>query len=135
MSNTAIKDLFLASLERCAASEDFIPSFYQRFLSSSEEIQQKFSNTDFEHQNIMLLRSLRLSGSATSGDPKALEEIRERAETHDRYHLDIKPELYDYWLDAVLKTASETDPQWDSDIDHAWQSTLHHVINQMKKHY
>jgi hypothetical protein len=43
----------------------------------------------------MLRRSLKLSAGATEGESAALAELKERAETHDRNHLDIKPELYD----------------------------------------
>lgn len=43
----------------------------------------------------MLLRSLKLVAGATAGEPKSLREIRQRAETHDRYHLNIEPEHYD----------------------------------------
>lgn len=41
------KELFLKSLDRCVDDEGFIPSFYENFLSSSEEIARKFRFTDF----------------------------------------------------------------------------------------
>ena len=120
MEKLKVKDCFLESLERCNSDESFIPAFYKRFLSTSDEISAKFQHTDFKKQNKMLIRSLKLAAGATAGESEALQELRDRAETHDRYHLNIKPDLYDAWLNAVIKTAREFDSQWDDDIESTW---------------
>lgn len=129
------KEIFLKSLERCTSSNKFIPSFYQRFLAASEEIRDKFKHTDFKRQNKMLVRSLKLAAGATAGEAKSLQELRDRAETHDRHHLDIRPELYDHWRDAIVITAGEFDPQWSDEVEEAWNSVLGYVINHMIKYY
>lgn len=129
------KDRFIQSLDRCSANEKFIPAFYDRFLSVSDEIRDKFQHTDFEKQNQMLLHSLRLAADATSGKPESLREIRERAETHDRHHLNIEPHLYDIWLATVMETACEFDTEWDDAIKAAWKTILGHVIKHMTKFY
>lgn len=135
MNNSTHKEIFLQSLERCTKSEDFIPQFYQRFLSASDEIRDKFKHTDFEQQNKMLIRSLKLAAGATAGEQKALEELRDRAETHDRQHLDIKPELYNHWRNAIIATAGEYDTNWDNAVEEAWHSILGYVIKHMTKYY
>lgn len=127
--------MFHRSLARCASDERFIPSFYERFLASSDEVRSKFVDTDFERQNAMLLKSLRLSVGATEGDPAALREMKERARSHDRRHLDIKPELYQYWLRSLIATASDFDAKWDYDVERAWNEILGHVIKHMTRHY
>ncbi len=129
------KSLFLESLGRCERSEDFIPSFYNRFLSTSEQIRSKFKHTNFRRQNKALLHSLRLAAEATEGNPYALKEIQERAVTHNRHHLDIEPHYYDQWLAAVIETAAEYDDQWSEKVESAWRSILGHVIRHMTKHY
>jgi hemoglobin-like flavoprotein len=129
------KDLFLKSLERCSRSRKYLHDFYDRFLSISDDIRDKFRNTDFEHQNRMLLRSLRLAAHAAAGHPEALREIRERAVTHDRHHLHIEPSLYDHWRSALIETSRQFDDQWDEDIEKAWHTILGHVINLMIKYY
>ena len=65
----------------------------------------------------MLLRSLQLCAEATAGDPDGLAELTARAETHSRANLDIKPELYGLWLDAVVETVRECDPEWTTEIE------------------
>ncbi|MCJ7558437.1 MAG: globin [Gammaproteobacteria bacterium] len=129
------KSLFLESLDRCSGSEDFIPAFYNRFLSSSEQIRSKFKDTNFPRQNKALLRSLRLAAEATDGNPHALKEIQERAVTHDRHHLDIEPQHYVNWLAAVIETAAQYDDQWSESVESAWRVILGHVIRHMTKHY
>ncbi len=135
MAEATPKELFLASLERCASDEAFIPAFYRRFLATSDEIREKFQDTNFEQQNRMLLRSLKLSAGATFGEPESLRELRDRAETHDRHHLNIRPGLYQLWLKAVIATAREYDVEWDAAIESAWNTILGHVINHMIRYY
>ena len=104
-------------------------------MASSDVVSYKFRFTDFERQNKMLARSLELSAGATIGEPEALREIHERATTHDRHHLNIEPRFYDLWLDAIIKTASEFDEEWDEEIEEAWRRILGHVIKLMIRKY
>ena len=129
------RSLFHDSLERCICSDRFIPAFYERFTSSSDEVKLRFVRTNFEKQNEMLKRSLSLIEAATEGKPEGLRELNERAETHDRYHLKIKPELYELWRSAVLETAREFDSQWDDEIENAWQHILDFAIAYMVRRY
>ena len=135
MEAAIVNELFLDSLERCAKSKKFIPAFYNRFLSASDDISDKFRHTDFERQNQMLLRSLRLAALAAEGQPEGLRDIRERAVSHDRQHLDIEPRLYNFWRTALIETSRQFDDQWNDDIEEAWLTILEHVISQMIKHY
>ena len=40
MSETSTQR-FLASLQRCETSADFLPRFYRRFMDTSEEVREK----------------------------------------------------------------------------------------------
>lgn len=134
-TQTCDRDLFLESLNRCVESEGFISAFYNRFLSTSDEVRSKFRNTDFEQQNRMLLRSLRLVAEATVGNPEGLCELRERAETHNRRNLIIKPHLYTLWLSSAIETAREYDHCWSCDIENAWTRILQFAIDFMVRRY
>ncbi len=135
MEEPTPKDLFLKSVSRCIANEAFIPTFYERFLGSSEEIKDKFRFTNFEKQNKMLARSLELCAGATAGEAESLAEITERARTHDRDHLNIEPRFYGVWLETVIETASEFDDEWTSSIESAWRTILGHVVQRMISKY
>ena len=135
MDELTPKEVFLQSVGRCVASEAFIPAFYKRFLGSSEEIRHKFRFTDFEKQNKMLARSLELCAGATAGEPEALAEINERATTHDRYHWNIEPRMYDMWLESIIETARDFDDQWTDAVEAAWRTILGHVVQRMVRKY
>ncbi len=135
MVETTPKEIFRKSLERCTQSSEFIPTFYDRFVASSPEVRRKFAHTDFAKQNKMLLRSLKLAAAATAGDSEGLREITERAESHDRHHLNIKAHLYELWRTALLETARRFDKQWDTATEAAWKTILGHVIRRMIKFY
>lgn len=135
MDEPTPKDLFLQSPNRCLRNDAFIPAFYERFLGSSDEIKEKFRFTDFKKQNQMLARSLRLCAGAIAGQVESLAEIKERATTHDRNHLNIEPRLYDIWLEAIIATAREFDDQWTESIEAAWRRILGHVVQRMIRQY
>jgi len=78
---------------------------------------------------------MRLIAEATEGKPAALRELIELAETHNRYHMNIKPELYETWLEVMIATAQNSDPLWSDRIKQAWQTILGNVIRQMVKRY
>lgn len=100
-------------------------------MASSDEVQRLFRHTDFVEQKRMLTRSLELCGKAVGGDPHGLEELRERSESHSRRRLNIKPHLYDIWLDSLILTAAECDPDWTSELEEHWRRILGHVIRRM----
>jgi len=129
------RDIFLGSLNRCAVDDTFISTFYERFLNSSDEVSHKFRFTEFDKQQEMLLKSLRISAAASSGEPAALREVAERSRTHDRNHLDIRPVLYDLWLDALINTAREFDRHWDETTEDAWRTVLGFVVKHMTSRY
>lgn len=135
MAEPAPRDVLLASIGRCVASEGFMPSFYERFLGASAEIRHKFRFTDFPRQYQMLARSLELCAGATAGEPEALAEIRERAVTHDRNHLNIEPRFYEIWLESVIATAREFDQQWNDTVEDAWRRVLGHVVQRLIRQY
>ena len=135
MDGLSVKDRFLESLRRCEGNEGFIPTFYARLISSSDLVKYKFRKTNFERQNQMLINSLKLVAGVTCNEQEALQELRLRAESHDQAHMNIKPELYEFWQVALVSTAAEVDPDWDEDIERSWNMILDTVVNHMIKHY
>jgi hemoglobin-like flavoprotein len=129
------KQIFLDSLRRCDASSGFLERFYERFMATSPEVTAKFADTDFQRQRTMLRRSLHLIALASAGDPDGLAELNARAETHSRAKLDIPPHLYDLWLQALIETARDSDPDWTEDIETAWRQILGIAIRHMIRQY
>ena len=61
--------------------------------------------------------------------------LRELAARHSRRQLNIGAELYDLWLDSLLATVKECDPQHGPEIERAWESVMMVGIGYLLSHY
>ena len=95
----------------------FFEAFYRSFLTHSE-IAAAFSQTDMSRQVGMLRRSFfHLAAFYVSHEPSA--ELERIARIHSR--IGIKPAFYDLWLDALIDTVREFDPDCDLATELAWR--------------
>ena len=122
--------VFNDSLARCRLT-DFLERFYRLFLASSAEVAEKFEGTDFRRQRLMVARALYLLIGVASGDP-AIEELEPIANVHGPAGRNIQPELYDLWLECLLRAVRECDPFFNRKIEHAWRTMLRFGIEFMK---
>ncbi len=123
----------MQSYGRCCASPSFFDTFYQHFLASSPAIRDKFTKTNMVAQKQLLragILNLVLYARGMS-DTK----LRALGQSHSREGLDIRPELYDLWLDSLLLAVKEHDKDADSDILAAWREVLGKGINLIKSFY
>lgn len=127
-------ELFNDSLERCSASPDFLSRFYTLFLASSDTVARKFERTDLRKQARMLKTSLYVMMLAGSRSER-IAHLETLARRHSRAELDIGPELYDLWLDRLLRAVGEADPRFDQEVERAWQRVLQPGIDFMKSRY
>jgi hemoglobin-like flavoprotein len=133
--NERDNELFNDSYERCLTRSGFLERFYAIFVASSDEAAAKFAHTDLQKQIRMLKVSLYMLMNAAGTLPEGTAHLERIAELHSRKRLDIKPELYDLWLECLLKAASEFDPSFRDDIAAAWRNVLAHGIRVMKSRY
>ena len=124
------------SLSRCVQNGDFLNSFYEHFMASSEDIKAKFAQTDFERQKKVLQDSLFLMmvAAGTEKGP-AHKELEKLAQRHSREHLDIKPEWYVNWLECLMKAVSEHDPKYSPEVEASWRASLADGIEFLKSRY
>jgi hemoglobin-like flavoprotein len=128
------RDAFLASFNRCRASAGFLDAFYESFVASSEEIRAKFAGTDMKRQVRMLEDSLFVIAVAVQGEEGSLArgDLPRIAARHSRKDLDIRPALYDLWLECLIDTARSHDPQFSPELEAAWRDTLAFGIDYMR---
>jgi len=131
------RDAFLASFNRCRASAGFLEAFYERFVASSEEIRAKFAQTDMKRQVRMLEDSLYVIAVAVQGEQGSLArgDLPRIAARHSRSDRDIRPELYDLWLECLIEAVRSHDPQFSPEIEAAWRVTLAFGIDYMRARY
>lgn len=127
--------IFNESFLRCQTKEGFIDRFYDLFIASSPQVRAKFKTTDFNKQKMALRASFYMMMLTVQGNTRAHRYLEEIAELHSSRGLDIKPELYDLWLECLLKTVKEFDPQYDEQIGRVWRSLMNQGIRFMQSRY
>jgi hemoglobin-like flavoprotein len=119
-------DVFLTSLKRCLASPGFMDAFYERFVASSEEVREKFKGTDMKRQAQVVADSLYVVANAVQSEKGSLarQQLPRLAARHSRGQRDIRPGLYDLWIECLIETVRATDPQFGPEIESAWREVL-----------
>lgn len=128
---------FRASLKRCLSTPDFLRTFYELFMGFSEEIREKFRSTDFTRQTRVLADSLYAMAVVAQGgsESPARAEMDRLSRLHAHDELDIRPELYDVWLDCLIKAARQYDPEFTPALEESWRETLRPGIDLMRSRY
>jgi hypothetical protein len=130
-------ETFLASFKRCLARPDFLLNFYGIFMASSDEVREKFKDTDFKRQTRVLAESLWAMSVVAQGEEgsPAWGDLPRLAERHSRRDLDIPARLYDGWLDSLVEAARRHDPLFAPEVEDAWRKTLGVGIEYMRSRY
>ena len=109
------------SYRRCG-QDQFFPAFYQRLLASHPSIPPRFAKTDFQKQHKLLQHGLGLLLIfAKRENPTMLDRIAVRHGPHD---LNISPDMYPFFVDSLLATVRQFDPQVDATVEDAWRQAL-----------
>jgi hypothetical protein len=130
-------EVFVASLKRCLAHPEFLLDFYGLFMDSSAEVREKFANTDFKRQTRILAESFWAISVAAQGTKTsaAWGDLPHMAARHSRNDLDIRPGLYDSWLDCLVAAVRKHDGMFSPEIEEAWRKTLAAGIEYMRSKY
>lgn len=125
-----VEKIFNQSYERInGAPTSFFELFYDKFLVFPH-VAEKFLDTDFLRQRLMLRQSL-LGMVEFFIRGREDEEVRQLSNVHKKHH--IPPELYDIWLQSLIETVQQCDPQFDLVVEHAWRTVLAPGIAYMKE--
>ncbi len=128
-------EAYIGSLTRCLGMPAFLDRFYEVFLGSSPEVAEKFRHTNFARQKVALGQSLYLMVMAAEGGDAAVAYLDRIAARHGREDLDIRPELYELWIDALVATARELDSEFDDETEAVWREMLRPGIEIMRARY
>jgi hypothetical protein len=113
---------------------DFLTRFYENFVAASSAAAEHFSGTDMVRQRRMLARSLTevIDFSRTG---VASEYLRQVARRHSRDQRDVRPDLYAQWLESLIATAREFQPDLGEEAELAWRVVLAPGIAYMQYRY
>ena len=123
------------SFNRCSRSDGFFDTFYAILKASHPDIEPMFAGTDFRKQNELLRVSLGLMMMFDHGNDAAKQALASIRRSHSRPRLNVRPELYDYWIDSLVKAAAEHDPDFNADTEAAWRQVMDKGISYIKSGY
>lgn len=126
-------DRVMQSYGRCCASSSFFDDFYANFLATSPAIRAKFVNTDLPAQKLLLRQGILNLVMVARGMPDT--KLRALGATHSRKGFDIRPEMYDLWVSALLETISKHDKAFDAQLRSDWIEVLRKGIDVIKSQY
>jgi hemoglobin-like flavoprotein len=117
-----------ASYHRCEAAGGFFDSFYEILFAKSSEIPPKFADTEMARQKQDAMASVLMALRLATGDRVARGYVEEIAESHNRHGHNIRPELYDLWLDALCEAVQRHDPQYIPALEAQWRQAMRPAI-------
>jgi len=130
MNNT---DLVFQSYGRCCRKDEFFVDFYDFFMSSSDAIRARFANTDMPAQRHLLRNGVMQIILVARG--MSDRKLRDLGESHSRKRMDIQPEWYALWEEALLKTVRVHDPDYTPELRQAWREVLKPGIDLIRGAY
>ncbi|VAW74255.1 hypothetical protein MNBD_GAMMA12-3506 [hydrothermal vent metagenome] len=133
LSSKDVKEIQI-SFGRCLVSVNnelsFLELFYRLFISSHSDIKAMFVNTDLKKQYKLLHVGLNMALLFIDGNHSislnVLEKIRK---THSRNELNIKPELYVFWIDSLIETIKIKDEQFNNELENKWRIALQKAVD------
>ena len=124
-----------ASYDRCCAAPRFFDVFYAHFFAACPAAPPMFSKTDFKRQHRLLQHAIGLLLSYnqhTTTEPNLLTRVAER---HGRGDLGVDPSFYPGFLESLIKTAGEFDPEFSPEVDQAWREATAQGLAYMRSKY
>ena len=112
------------SYTRCSKSEGFYDDFYNGFLESSEEIREHFAETSRAKQKVFAHSGVSTILLFAMGSPKSKERLDTLVGKHGPQEMNIRPDLYPNWTEALVAAVTKHDPEFTPELDQAWRITI-----------
>lgn len=113
-----------SSYGRCLNNPEFLDDFYDNFLGSHPDIRRMFASTDSEKQKTLFKHGLNMMIAYASGSAVGQSVLERIRESHNSSHLNVRPDMYRYWLKSLINTVSRNDDQFNSGVQKSWEDVL-----------
>ena len=114
------------SLGRALLNGDIFDTFYGIFLQADPRIPVLFANTSWEDQKGLLRQGVNNVISFYEGSVTAKSAMDRIRHTHGRDRMNIPPDLYDKWVESMIKAVEQHDPQFTPELAQHWREVLGH---------
>ncbi len=122
------------SLGRCLTSANgeasFMETFYRIFIKSHPDIKVLFSETDLKKQFGLLRIGLNMVILFAKEDESIAKDVLEKIrKTHCRKKLNIRPELYKYWINSLIEAIRIKDSKFNDELESKWRAVLQNAVD------
>ncbi len=123
------------SYSRCCINPKFFDLFYENFLTSHPTIAPMFAKTDMTKQKSLLRQGVSMMFMHLGGNSVGTTGVDRIAESHSKKNLNIDPNLYEYWINSLVKSVKECDPHITPALEIEWKKTLRSGVDRIASHY
>ncbi len=118
-----------ASFKRCDESGAFSDTFYEIFISKSDDVSLFFKDTDFGKQKKLLRATVKILVTKNPNEPKTKKILNDISRTHNRNGYNIAPKYYKLWLDSLCETLARHDPNFTDELEQTWRRLMQYSID------
>lgn len=123
------------SYSRCCVNPRFFDLFYENFLKSHPTIAPMFAKTDMAKQKALLRQGVSMMFMHLGGNGVGTTGIDRIAESHSKKKMNIDPNLYDYWINSLVKSVKECDQNMTPALETEWRKTLRAGVDRIAAQY
>jgi hypothetical protein len=123
----------IESYKRVSRDPQFLERFYVRFFARDPDVPRRFEGVDMARVRFLVGRSVTLLLQHASGVERGTESLVEVARRHGPDDLDIPERLYEHWVEALVETVAEHDPQFGPELEAQWRDFLHREVDWFRR--
>ena len=136
VQNNVVQSVVRPSFARCCEQgDDFFDAFYHRLSEKAPEIGSMFAGVNMRRQNALLRNGIESLLACAEGSSSAQTELLRLGELHGRDRINVPPELYPLWVEALMESLREYDPQHNEMTEPAWREAVSAGIKLMISKY
>ncbi len=109
--------------------------FYDIFLDADPRIKPLFKDTDFARQKELFMHGLLMLLEYDEGRETGKMALHRLGELHSRKKMNIAPEMFAIWVNCLMKTLTELDPEFSPELETQWRHALQKGIAVIIKMY
>lgn len=108
----------------CEHGPEIFDTFYASLADRVPGVGAMFAHTNMQKQNQLIRAGIGTLIDFACGDEAAEVELVRLGILHNRQQLDVTPEMYPGWVDALMEMIAEYDPQRTDTIEAGWRAVL-----------
>lgn len=113
------------SYQRCRSEDAFLERFLARFLSADRRVAATLGRYPQARQKVILDQSVRAAIQQQASGPGAADGIHRVVQVHSPHgDVPIDPALYPMWVESLIATVKDTDPEWVDALEQKWRAAI-----------